>query len=346
VTVTKATPASVRDSINSAMGKNAIQFASDPRYEVSHIETGILPIDVLLDGGLPRGRITEFYGGFSTLKSYIGLKAIAECQADGGIAVLEDTEHSFDPVWATAIGVDIPSLIIDRPQTGEEALDKMQVAVVNGADLIVWDSVAATQPRDVSTVQLSGEKNPQPARLAALMSTGLNRLNTVNSTAAILCINQTRSKVGVVFGSPETTPGGNALPFYASIRVRFSKAGRITETRQMWDGDKMATVHDTVMQKIRVELIKTKLSTPEREQWFQWNVRDAEIDELGYLIAVGLSTGGIKRNGASWTIGRTKFRGEKAVRAALSQNTKMKSVLRELARSAGAGVPPKSKAEK
>ena len=340
------TPAQIRDSINAAMGKDAVQFASDPRYEVEFIPTGVLPVDVLLDGGLARGRITEFYGPFSSLKSYIALKAIAAVQEEGGTAMLVDSEHSFDPVWAEACGVDVDALIIDHPNTAEEACDKTQIAIVSGVDLVVWDSVAAMQPAQHEGVQLSGKANIQPARLAAFMSVGLNRLNTVNSRTALLFINQTRSKVGVTFGSPETTPGGNALPFYASIRVKFSKAGRVTETRKMWDGDKMSDVRDVMFQKIRVELIKTKLSRPEREQWFQWNTKEASIDEVGYLIAIGIEHGAIKKRGNGWALGTATFRGQKTLREYVESNTKVKSRLRELARSAGSGVPRKSKASK
>ena len=336
----------IKDQINKALGKDAIQFASDPRYQVTHIPTGVLPIDVLLDGGIPRGRITEFYGGFSSLKSYIAYCAIAQCQSEGGTAMLIDTEHAYEQAWGESIGINQDELIIDRPITGEEAIDKMQVAITGGVDLIVWDSVAATQPRDESTVQLSGDKKIQPARLAALMSTGLRRLNTTNKQTAIIAINQTRSKVGVVFGSPETTPGGNALPFYASLRVAFRKAGRTTEARDQWDGDKMAKVHDTLLQKIRVELIKTKLSRPEREQWFQWDTVNSQVDIIGYLIAIGLESGYIKRpkSGSTWVVGQKKCRGPKGVRQYLEETPKVRLKLKDQAVSLGSGVPLKSEA--
>jgi recombination protein RecA len=335
------TAAEIRDQINASLGKDAVQMGNDPRYVVTHIPTGILPVDVLLDGGLPRGRIIEFFGQFSSLKSYLGLCAIAQVQDDGGTAALIDTEHAYDPVWAASIGVDNDALILYQPTTAEQACDAMQIALDEGIDLIVWDSVAASQPKAESEVMLSGDKNIQPARLAAFMSIALRRLNSSNSNTAILCINQTRSKVGVTFGSPETTPGGNSLPFYASVRIRFVKSGRVTETRQQWDGEKMATVRDTTVQKIRCELVKSKLGRPEREQWFQWDVRESQVDITGYLISVGLEVGQIKKTGSSWQIGKDKFRGEKQVRKHLDSNPRLRHRLRQSALSLGSGTPSK-----
>ena len=140
-------------------------------------------------------------------------------------------------------------------------------------------------------MQLSGDKNIQPARLAALMSIALRRLNTTNKNTAILCINQTRTKVGIVFGSPETTPGGKAMSYFASYRIRFTKAGRIRKTRKTYDGEKMVVAHDTVGQKIKCELVKSKLSVPEKEVWFVWDLEKGEVDEDSYLAAVAYEHG-------------------------------------------------------
>jgi recombination protein RecA len=277
--------------INASLGPDTIGFGSDSRFVVTHLPTGVLPVDVLLDGGLPRGRFTEFFGDFSTLKSYIALCAIASCQAEGGSAMLVDTEHSFDPEWGRSCGLVVDDLIIQHPETGEEAVDAVQIGIVNGIDLVVWDSIAATQPGQESTIQLSGDKNIQPARLAALMSVGIRRLNASNKQTAVLCINQTRMKVGMVFGNPETTPGGKTLPFYSSYRVRFTKAGRLTETRKVHDGEKWTTVKDVKAQKIRAELIKSKLSVPEKEVWFQWSLVTSSIDEDSFLASTALEHG-------------------------------------------------------
>lgn len=296
------TPKQLAAEINKAMGTKAVSMGSDPRFVVKYIPTGVLPIDVLLGGGIPRGRITEFYGAFSSLKSYLALCAIATAQKAGGTAVLVDTEHSWDPVWGKHIGVNTGSLILKQPNTGEEAVDIIQVALAGNADIIVWDSVAATQPKAEADVQLSGGKNIQPARLAALMSVALRRLNTTNHQTALLCINQTRSKVGVVFGSPETTPGGRALPFYASYRVTFNKAGRITKPRKAYDGEKFVTSQETVIQKIRAQLVKSKLSRPDREEWFRWNIETGTVETLPYLVAVGLEHGLIQKGTRTWSM--------------------------------------------
>jgi recombination protein RecA len=287
----KKTAQEVMRSINDTLGPGTITFGNDARHITSYIETGVLPLDILLDGGLPRGRITECFGDFSSLKSYIGLRAISSVQEDGGVAMLVDTEHSFDPEWAAACGCNVSNLIVQHPTTGEQAADAVQMGLSMGVDLCVWDSIAASQPAQEASVQLSGDKNIQPARLAALMSIALRRLNTTNKNTAILCINQTRTKVGVVFGSPETTPGGKALGFFASYRVRFVKAGKIRTTRKTYDGEKMVVAHYTTGQKIKCELVKSKLSVPEKEVYFVWDLVKGEVDEDSYLAAVAFEHG-------------------------------------------------------
>lgn len=292
--VAKAVSKSAQDiaaEINSALGKSIIKMGNDDAFVTTYLPTGLTPIDVLLGGGVPRGRFTEFYGDFSTLKSYAALNLIANVQAEGGTAMLVDTEHSYDREWAQDIGVDTKALILQQPKVIETGFDAMQVAISNGIDVIVLDSVAASQPKKESVVMLSGDKEMQPARLAALMSTAIRRLNSENSRTALLFINQTRHKIGVMFGSPETTTGGRALSFYSSYRVRFSKAGRVYETKKSWDGDTNASLRKTVKQKVKVELVKSKLSDPEREVWLVWDIPKAELDETAFLVAWGIDNG-------------------------------------------------------
>lgn len=323
----------VRDEINSVLGAGTLKMGNDPSLIVTFIPTGVLPLDVMLDGGLPRGRFTEIYGDYSTLKSYVALSAIAETQANGGVAALIDTEHAYDPEWAEAIGVDTKQLILppyDQITTGEEAVDVMQNLVAADADLVVWDSIAATYPQDEAKKRLSKE-NIQPARLAALMSTATRRINAVNRKTAILCINQTRMKVGIMFGNPESVPGGKSMPFFASYRIALRKAGRITDTYKSWDGEKNVTSKRTIAQKIRCELMKSKLSSPEREAWFTWDLINGEIDLTGYLIAFGLEDGFIQKGSGTWKMNGKTFRGEAALRGYLDSNPKVKSKMREAA---------------
>lgn len=302
--------------INKALGAGTVKFGSDESLQVKRLPTGVLPIDVLLDGGIPTGRFTELFGAYSTLKSYIGLSCIAQTQAAGGVCALVDTEHAYDPEWAAMIGVNTDDLIYQSPQTGEEAIDLSEVLIRNGADLIVWDSVAATLPQAESVKRMSKE-SVQPARLAALMSLGLRKLTAANKHTAILFINQTRLSVGVVFGDPETVPGGKALPFYASYRVALRKAGKEKESVEVFDGEgKKTNINQITGHKIRATLEKSKLSAPSRDVLFTFDLKSGSVDEVGYLLGAGLEKGLIQHEGRSWwcnedekIVGAEKFLG-------------------------------------
>jgi len=302
--------------INKALGAGTVKLGSDESLLVKRLPTGVLPIDHLLDGGIPTGRFTELFGAYSTLKSYVALSCIAETQKAGGVCAIVDTEHAYDPVWAESIGVDIDDLIYQSPETGEEAIDVTEVLVRNGVDLIVWDSVAATLPQAESTKRMSKE-SVQPARLAALMSLGMRKLTAANEHTAILFINQTRLNVGVVFGDPETVPGGRALPFYASYRVALRKAGKEKESIDTYDSTgKKTSVNQVTGHKIRATLEKSKLSAPSRDVLFTFDLNSGKVDEIGYALSAGLEKGIIKHEGRSWwvdetdkIVGAEKFRG-------------------------------------
>lgn len=295
----------IKNIVNKYLGDDTIRLASDPRLVVSYLPTGVLPIDVMLGGGLPRGRFTEIYGNYSTLKSYIALRAIAETQASGGVAALIDTEHAFDPVWAEAVGVYVDDLMLSHPPTGEVAVDATELFVRQGVDLIVWDSVAATLPRDEQEKSMSKDKQ-QPARLAALMSAALRKINAANKTgvegSALLCVNQTREKVGVMWGSPESVPGGRSLPFYASYRIALRKSGQVTERTQVFDGEKKKSSTRATHQKIKATLEKSKLSDPNGEVWFLWDFGEERIDEHGFLINYCIEHGILYKEGKSWKV--------------------------------------------
>ena len=243
----------------------------------------------------------------STLKSLVALFAIATTQKAGGVCVLIDTEHSFDPEWAESVGVNVDELLLQQPDTGEEAVDLTEAFVRAGVDLIVWDSVAATLPKAEATTQMAGDKSAQPARLAALMSAALRKLNTANkNTTAVLCINQIREKVGVVFGNNESVPGGRALPFYASIRVAMRKAGMEKREVRTHNGEEWKKTTEYLGQRIRATLEKSKLTAPHREVNFLYDFRTARVDEVLYVVGRGLELGLIESNGQTWTINSGK----------------------------------------
>ena len=189
-----STAEEIASQVNALLGQGHRPHGERPEgFKVEYYQTGVLPLDVLLGGGIPKG-ITEFYGDFSTLKSYVALKTFAVAQSQGGTCVLIDTEHSFDPEWAESLGVDIEKLIVQHPETGEIAVDVTETFVRAGVDLIVWDSIAATLPS--AEQEKRATEAVQPARLAALMSRAMRKLTAANTNTALICINQTREKVG------------------------------------------------------------------------------------------------------------------------------------------------------
>ena len=262
----------IMKEINEIMGSNVVTLGNDKRLVVKYIPTGVMPIDHLLGGGIPRGRVTEIFGAYSTLKSYITLSTIAQAQKEGIACALVDTEHAFEPEWATSIGVDIGDLIYQTPETGEEAVDTIEALIRAGTGLVVWDSIAASLPQAEGNKRMSKE-NIQPARLAALMSAAMRRITAANRDTALLFVNQTRINVGMMFGDPEVVAGGKALPYYASYRVALRKAGKTKDTLDAYDSDgKKIKSNVVVSLGIRATLEKSKLSTPSQEVLFQWDV--------------------------------------------------------------------------
>jgi recombination protein RecA len=295
------------NQINAALGANTVIMGNNKDLEVTYLPTGVVPIDHLLQGGLPFGRFIEMFGDYSTLKSYVGLKAIASAQKSGMLAALIDTEHAFDPNWARECGVKVEELIYKQPETAEEAFDIAEALIRAGINLVVFDSVAAALPQQEQKKRMHGE-SVQPARLAAAMSTGLRKLTSANKKTAILFINQTRINVGIMFGNPEAVPGGKALPFYASYRVALRKAGKVTEdvTVYFTDNDgkpKKKKIKQTIGQQIRASVEKSKLNAPHRETMFTFDLRESCVDEKSYLINLGLEHGVIFNDtrGNWWT---------------------------------------------
>lgn len=312
-TTTKKTAQELQKEINAIFKSKVLKLGSDDDLIVEYLPTGVLPVDLLLHGGLPRGRFVEFYGAYSSLKSYIGLRAIAETQKSGGVCALVDTEHSFDPVWAKQIGVDTKTLIIVKPKTGELAMDAVETLLEGEVDLIVFDSIAASLPQAERNRKLNDEAI-QMARLAFLMSVAMRKLTSANGKTAVMWINQLRMNVGVTFGNPETTPGGKAMEFYASYRINMKKIGKITNEVEIWDGETMVKSKEQVGQKIKMTVEKSKLSKPFRDVIFTWDFKKGGIDEFGFLFGLAMEQGIIVKEGTTkWlykeevTSGREKF---------------------------------------
>jgi recombination protein RecA len=298
--------------INQQFGAGTMVPASDPRWEVKLLPTGLSPIDHLLQGGIPFGRFVMFHGDYSTLKSYVGLCAIASAQKRGLIAALIDTEHAFDPAWAKSLGVNLDDLIMppyDKISTGEKAIDMAESLIRGGVDLIVFDSVAATLPQVEQ--QQSMEEKTQMARQAALMSKAMRKLTAVNKKTAVIWINQTRVNIGVMFGNPESIPGGKALPFYSSYIVGLYKGAKVKSDIAVYlpnaDGKPVKKVlKQTTGQQIRAVLAKSKLNAPHRETTFTFSHATGSIDDWEYLANIALSEGLIGYERGRWWRGNGK----------------------------------------
>lgn len=310
------------DQIEHKFGKGAIMKLGDSSdLHIGVIPTGSLPLDIALGiGGVPRGRIVEIYGPESSGKTTIALHIIAEAQAAGGIVAFIDAEHALDPVYAAKIGVDVDEMLISQPDTGEQALEICDMLVRSGAiDCVVIDSVAALVPR----AEIEGEIGDTTVGLQArLMSQALRKLagSLSKSNTTCIFINQLREKIGVMFGSPETTTGGRALKFYSSVRIDVRKAESMKKDREF------------IGNRVRAKVVKNKVAPPFRQAEFDLMFGEG-ISKEGCILDMGVESGIVKKSGSWFNYDEERLgQGREAAKKSLRENPDLRNEIEDKVR--------------
>ena len=314
--------------IDRAFGKgSAMKLGSKQTMEVEAISTGSLGLDIALGiGGLPRGRVIEIYGPESSGKTTLALHVIAEAQKNGGTAAFVDAEHALDPVYAKKLGVDINELIVSQPDTGEQALEIVDTLVrSNAIDVLVIDSVAALVPR----AEIEGELGDSHVGLQArLMSQSLRKLtgSISRSRCMVIFINQLRMKIGVMYGNPETTTGGNALKFYASVRLDIRRIGQIKDR------------DDIVGNTTRVKVVKNKVAPPFKQVEFDIMYGEG-ISKIGEILDLGVKAGIVEKSGAWFSYDSIRIgQGRENSKTYLKENPELSDRLEAAIRSQTEGL--------
>ena len=305
------------EKIDKTYGKGSVMKLGDMTIEkIDSISTGSISIDAALGvGGLPKGRVIEIFGPESSGKTTLTIHAIAECQKQGGIAAFIDAEHAFDRFYAESLGVDIDNLVISQPDNGEQALEIADNLIRSGAiDLIIVDSVAALTPKS----EIEGEMGDASVGVQArLMSKALRKMTASISKTGATCvfINQLRSKIGIMFGNPETTTGGNALKFYSSVRID------IRRSTQIKDGERV------LGNRTKVKIVKNKIAPPFRRAEFDI-MYGKGISKTGEIIDLGVENNIIEKSGSWYSYNGTKLgQGKEGVKTLLTDNPELMSEL-------------------
>ena len=312
------------ESIEKQFGKGSIMKLGESQHiQVETIPSGSISLDLALGGGLPKGRVIEIYGPESSGKTTLTLHAIAEVQRAGGTAAFIDAEHALDPSYAKRIGVDTDNLLLSQPDNGEQALEIVETLVrSNAVDLVVVDSVAALVPR----AEIEGEMGDSlPGLQARLMSQALRKLTGIinRSKTTVIFINQIRMKIGVMFGNPETTTGGNALKFYASVRMDIRRIGQIKAGE------------DVIGNRTRVKVVKNKIAPPFREAEFDIMYNEG-ISKSGDILDQAVNRGIVEKSGAWFSYNGEKIaQGREAAKTYLQKNPKVMDELAKKVMSAG-----------
>ncbi|MDP3996663.1 MAG: recombinase RecA [bacterium] len=308
-------------AIKTKFGDDAImKLGEKPKVNVNAIPTGSIGLDAALGvGGLPRGRIVEIFGPESSGKTTLALHVVAEAQKKGGICAYIDAEHAMDPEYSKKLGVKIDELLISQPDTGEQALEIVESLVRSGKiDVVVIDSVAALTPKD----EIEGDMGQSHmGKQARLMSQALRKLTAIvaRSKTIVIFINQIRMQIGVMFGNPETTPGGKALKFYTSVRLDVRRIAQIKKGEEIMGG------------RVRVKVVKNKVAAPFRQTEFDLMYNEG-ISREGELIALGEKFGLVQKSGSSYSYGEVKLgRGYDSTRQFLRDNGKIaEQILKEI----------------
>jgi recombination protein RecA len=317
--------------IEKAFGRGAVMRLGESNLDstIKSVPTGSIALDLALGvGGLPRGRIIEIFGAESAGKTTLAMSAVAEAQAAGGQAAFIDVEHAMDPSYARLIGVDVEKLLISQPDSAEQALEITEYLIRSGAlDIIVLDSVAALVPQ----AELEGDMGEMQIGLQArIMSKALRKMTGVIHKTDTVCIfiNQLREKVGVVFGSPEVTPGGRALKFYSSVRIDLRRV------------EAVKVGQDIIGNRIRARVVKNKVAPPFRKAEMEI-LFDSGISKEGSLLDLGVEEGIVKKSGSFYSYGETRLgQGREASRKFLKSNTNIRDQIEATIRSGEVGTTP------